>query len=225
MGLGKKGKLITTAYIRKTSETGRQVSGPWTEVDIKSKRDYLRLSVRRRSTSSRIVTNTSSFNELHHQMQDDDYGNLREEVIFEAEEESYNIVREILNNVISKVCPCAVFDNNLYFSFLQQLELFVSHSPELTDFQVSDIQVYMNNMEMDVILFIKRMIREKKTVTLYTNTNNVLIMKIMNKTSKCPACLTCTTRCIKCNIRVCNFHSPDAEDEQTNMHCNNCFKK
>ena len=47
----------------------------------------------------------------------------------------------------------------------------------------------------------------------------------MLKSAYCPACSTTNNKCQTCGINVCDIHSPDAEENQSNRHCEPCLKK
>ena len=77
----------------------------------------------------------------------------------------------------------------------------------------------------DIDDFFTQMIKERKNVVLYKNEKEEDILRVMLKSTHCPACSTTNSKCQTCGINVCDLHSPDAEEAKSKRHCEACFKK
>ena len=112
-----------------------------------------------------------------------------------------------------------------YKDFLQKLQTLVDEK-KLSDIPILQIKQYMDMIEADDIDdFITQMIKERKNVVLYKNEKEEDILRVMLKSTHCPACITTNSKCQTCGINVCDLHSPDAEEAKSKRHCEACFKK
>ena len=114
-----------------------------------------------------------------------------------------------------------------YNQFLQKLQKLVDDK-KTTDISISEIKVSMSSAMIeaeDIDTFINQMIKEGKNVVKYKNEREEDILRVMLTSTYCTACSTTNNKCQTCGKKVCDMHSPDAEENQSKRHCEACFKK
>ena len=112
-----------------------------------------------------------------------------------------------------------------YHDFLLKLQKMVDDKKS-TDIPISEIKRDMPMIEAENIdVFIYQMIEERKNVVKCTNKVGENILRVMLRLSYCTACTTTSNKCQTCGKKVCDLHSPDAEEKQSKRHCEPCFKK
>ena len=112
-----------------------------------------------------------------------------------------------------------------YHDFLLKLQKMVDDKKS-TDIPISEIKRDMPMIEAeDIDVFINQMIEERRNVVKCTNKVGENILRVMLRPSYCTACTTTSNKCQTCGKKVCDLHSPDAEEKQSKRHCEPCFKK
>ena len=213
LGKGRKGKLLKTNFVRSNSETGKQVSGPKHYYTLKRNNSIVHL----RSKTKNIIKKQSSSKGLQKvaSTSNSDFSQLYKKA---TEQKSY--YQEISLDTIPEKSKIYT-----YKDFLQKLQKLVDDK-KLTDIPISEIKKDMAMIEAeDIDSFITQMINERKNVVKYKNEREEDILRVMLKSAYCPACSTTNNKCQTCGINVCDIHSPDAEENQSNRHCEPCLKK
>ena len=230
MGLGKKGKLIKTNYIR-TSQTGRQVSGP-KKTNFKKKPGYTIQPASNIFRSIQIENNDVLRGNALSRTQSACKGKSAEitvQKIKPTRTGSWSILNNINNEndrgeILSK-------SSGKYYSynyFKQRFQNYLDQNPKVSEVEINTLNAWFYMMEPDYVAeYLDRMIRQDNHLTIYTNENNKKMLSIMIQSTTCPLCQTVDDFCVTCNKRTCNFHSPDAEaSQQSNQrHCKPCYDK
>ena len=213
LGKGRKGKLLKTNFVRSNSETGKQVSGPKHYYALKRNNSIVHLrtntkNVLKKQSSSKGLqktpsTSTADFSELYKKATSEK--TYSEELSLEKIPENPKIYT--------------------YHDFLLKLQKMVDDKKS-TDIPISEIKRDMPMIEAeDIDVFINQMIEERKNVVKCTNKVGENILRVMLRPSYCTACTTTSNKCQTCGKKVCDLHSPDAEEKQSKRHCEPCFKK
>ena len=213
LGKGRKGKLLKTNFVRSNSETGKQVSGPKHYYALKRNNSIVHLrtntkNVLKKQSSSKGMqktpsTSTADFSEL--------YKKATSQKTY-SEELSLETIPEHPKKYT-------------YHGFLNELQKMVDEN-QSTNIPISQMKRDMSMIEAeDIDVFINQMIEERKNVVKYNNEKGDNILRVMLRPSFCTACTTTSNKCQTCGKKVCDWHSPDAEENQSKRHCEPCFKK
>ena len=223
MGLGKKGKLIKTNYIR-TSQTGRQVSGP-KKTNFKKKPSYTIQPASNIFRSIQIENNDVLRGNTLSRTQSACKGKSAETTVQKIKPRrtgSWSILNKINNeNESDEILSKSSGKNFTHNFFKQRFQHYLDQNPKLTEVEI-------NTLNADYVAqHLARMIRQDNHLTIYTNENKKKMLSIMIQSTTCPLCQTVDDFCVTCNKRTCNFHSPDAEASQqsSQSHCKPCYDK
>lgn len=229
MGLGKKDKLIKTNYIR-TSQTGRQVSGP-KKTNFKKKPSYtiqpasnIFRSIQRENYDVLRGNSVSRTQSACKGKSADTINKIKP-----TRTGSWSILNKINNeNESDEILSKSSGKNFTHNFFKQRFQHYLDQNTKLTEVEINTLNAWFYMMEPDdVAQHLARMIRQDNHLTIYTNENNKKMLSIMIQSTTCSLCQTVDDFCVNCNKRTCNFHSPDAEASQqtSQRHCKPCYDK
>ena len=209
-----KGKLLKTNFVRSNSETGKKVCGPPHYYTLKRNNSIVHLRtntknvIKKQSSTSTVMkkqssTSTADFSELYEKA---------------TSEKTYS--EEISLSTIPENPKTYTYND-----FLQKLQKLVDDKKS-TDIPISEIKKDMPMIEAEHIDgFINQMIEKKQNVVKYKNQNEEDILRVLIRSTYCTACSTTINKCQTCGKNVCDYHSPDAEENQSKRHCELCLKK